>query len=613
MAWGLAAVLGLAVLALALATQWQRAPTATAPRAFRATLMPPPGNALIPFDQLGLALSPDGKTLAFVASAVDGRKQIWLRSLTEMESRPMAETTGASYPFWSPDGGSLGFFAEGKLKTIDLRGGSPRVIADAPSGRGGSWGSEGTILFAPNITSAILRVSSSGGEAKQVTAYDPKLETTHRWPVFLPDGRHFLYVSRARVGGRDELGRLMLAALDGSKASVLISDSTNALYVEPGYLIYGRSANLYAWRFDAKALRLEGEAVPIVPDKLSYWEAKNFVPFSAAGDGTLVFVPESGRSSELRWYDRQGRQVGSLAPAGFYRTPRISPDGHKVAYVQADSINSLSNLWIRDLESNRSVRLTPQAGAFIGPAWTPDGAHIAFSCQPKGVGDVCAAPVDGGGERHVLYESRTWKTGLCWMPDGKRLLFANQDPKTEQDIQMLPAGGGEPTDILRTPFTEQFPEVSPDGSRLAFVSNMSGRFEVYVRNLSGGEGQWQISTDGGGNPRWRSDGREMFYESADGYLMMVPWQAGAASGPRGGRPGGSAAGTGSGSGGGPGTLVRLFQFSERSEPGQFGLEVFGDVTPDGQRFLLNVPTTSPTSIGFHAITHWRSLPGATAK
>ena len=597
MAWGLAGVLGVAVLGLALSYLLRPAPTATATRAFRATLMPPPGNAVIPFDTLGLALSPDGKTLALVASAADGRKQIWLRNLTEMEARPMAETAGASYPFWSPDGRSLGFFSEGKLMTIDLRGGSPRVIADAPTGRGGSWGSDGTILFAPNTTSSILRVPSSGGEAKAVTTYDPKTETTHRWPLFLPDGRHFLYVSRARVEGRAEFGRLMLASVDGSKPSILITDASNAVYVESGHLIYGRSANLYAWRFDTKALRLEGEAMPIVPDKLSYWEAKNFVPFTAAGDGTLVFLPESTRSSEMRWYDRQGRLLGNLAPAGFYATPRISPDGRKVAYTQTDSANSLSNIWVRELDSNRAVRLTQQAGGYLAPMWTPDGAQVAFQCQPRGMQDLCIAPAGGGVEPHLLYESSTWKSSGGWMPDGKRLVFSNQNPKTEQDILMLTVGGGEPTVILSTPFTEDDPQVSRDGTRLAFVSNVSGRVEVYVRNLSGGEAQWQVSTDGGDNPRWRADGRELFYEAADGSLMAVPLQGGA-SGARGG------------SADSPGTPIRLFAVSDRAEGGS---QIFGDVTPDGQRFLLNVPTSSLTSVGFYAITNWPSLPSTAGK
>jgi Tol biopolymer transport system component len=579
LAWGLAGVLGVATLGLAWG--YLMRPAQPAKQAFRATLMPPPGNAIIPFDQLGLSLSPDGKTLAFVAAAADGRKQIWLRNLTEMQARPLAETGGASYPFWSPDGGSLGFFADGKLKTIDLRGGSPRVVSEAPSGRGGTWGREGIILFAPNITSSILRVPATGGKVEEVTKYDPKTESTQRWPVFLPDGRHFLYLSRARVEGREEQGRLMLASLDDPKASVLIGDSSNAQYVEPGYLIYGRSANLYAWRFDAKALRLEGDAAPIVPDKLSYWEAKNFVPFAAAGDGTIVFLPESRRSSVLRWYDRLGRPGGSLGPPGYYLTPKISPDGRKVAYMQAEGDGSLSNIWVRELDSSRAVRLTPQAAGYVSPAWSPDGSRIVFQCQPKGVGDLCITPAGGGGELQVLYESNTWKTLGSWMPDGKRLLFANQDPKTEEDIVMMPAGGGEPRVILRTPFQEQRPIASPDGTCFVFVSNVSGRFEVYVRNLGGGEEQWQISTDGGGNPKWRADGKELFYEAADGYLMAVPWH------------------------GTPGTPVRLFQFTERSEPGF--LEVFGDVTPDGQRLLLNVPTTSLTSVGFYAITNWPSL------
>jgi len=587
LAWGLAAVLGVA--AVALAWGYLMRPAATPPRAFRATLMPPPGNAIIPFDQMGLSLSPDGKTLAFVAAAADGRRQIWLRNLTEMQARLMAETGGASYPFWSPDGGSLGFFADGKLKTIDLRGGSPRVLAEAPSGRGATWGREGIILFAPNITSSILRVPATGGKVEEVTKYDPKTESTQRWPEFLPDGRHFLYLSRARVEGREEQGRLMLASLDDPKASVLIGDSSNAQYVEPWFLIYGRSANLYAWRFDAKALRLEGDAVPIVPDKLSYWEAKNFVPFAAAGDGTIVFLPESRRSSELRWYDRLGRPGGSLGPPGYYLTPKISPDGRKVAYMQAEGDSTLSNIWVRELDSSRAVRLTPQAAGYVAPAWSPDGSRILFQCQPKGVGDLCIAPAGGGGEPQVLYESNTWKTLGSWMPDGKRLLFANQDPKTEQDIMMMSASGGEPTAILRTPFLEQGPQACPDGTCFAFISNVSGRFEVYVRNLGGGESQWQISTDGGAKPRWRADGKELFYEAADGYLMAVPWHTT------------------------PGTPVRLFQFPERSESGQLGLEVFGDVTPDGQRFLLNIPTTSLTSVGFYTITHWPSLADTTAK
>jgi Tol biopolymer transport system component len=588
LAWSLAAALGVAAVVVGIASLSRL--SGPAPRAFRATLLPPPDNALIPFDQQGLTLSPDGRMLAFVASTADSRKQIWLRSVTEMEARAVPETAGASYPFWSPDGREIGFFADGKLKSIDLRGGSPRVLADAPTGRGGNWGRDGTILFAPNITSPILRIPAAGGPTTPATTYDAKTETTHRWPLFLPDGRHFLYVARGHSTGSLEIGRLMLAALDDPKASLLIEDATNAQYVEPGYLIYGRSANLYAWRFDAGALHLEGQPIPIVPDKMSYWEPKNFIPFAASGDGTLVFLPAASRSSEMRWYDRKGLTLGTLGPPGVYHDPRISHDGRRVAYLQGDTPQSPVNLWVRDLDSSRTVRVTPQSGIFADPAWTSRDDRIAFLCQPKSVQDICVAPAGGGGEPRLLYESSTWKSTGCWMPDGKRLLFVSQNPSTDQDILMLPADGGKPTPVIDTHFVEEAPSVSPDGLRTAYTSNESGRVEVYVRNLDGAAEQWQVSTDGGGHARWRADGRELFYAAPDGGVMAVPMPPGA--------------------GGRPGVPVRLFMMPERPDP---QTAIFEDVTPDGQRILLNVPTTGRASIGFQAIINWPVLLQATAR
>jgi Tol biopolymer transport system component len=582
LAWGAAAVLGVAAAVLAVA-HLARQP-APASRPFRATLMPPAGQALIPFDTLGLSLSPDGGTLAFVAVAGDGRGQIWLRALAGMEASAVPETTGAQYPFWSPDGRALGFFAEGKLKVIDLRGGSPRVLADAPTGRGGTWSGDGTILFAPNITSPILSVPAAGGPTAPVTTYDPQTELTHRWPVFLPDGRHFIYLSRGRGGGHGELGRLMLATLGDPRATVLIEDASNALYVEPGCLIYGRSGTLYAWRFDAAARRLEGQPAPIVPDRMSYWEPKNYVPFAASGDGTLVYLPEDRRMSEMRWYDRHGLPLGTLGPPGFYRGPRVSRDGRRVAYLQGDGPQSPVNLWIRDLDTGRDVRITQQGGLYLEPCWTPRSDRIAFVCQPQGTQDICVISSQGMGEQQLLYASGTWKDLGSWMPDGRRLLFARQDPDTNNDIMMLSAEGGEPTPVLRTPFAEEAPAACPDGIRLAYESNESGRIEVYLRNLEGPAGQWQVSTDGGLQPRWRGDGRELFYAGADGTVMAanVPPGAGAR----------------------PGVPVRLFAMPERPD---YQTLIFEDVTPDGQRILLNVPTTSRTSIGFQAIRDWPAL------
>ena len=255
--------------------------------------------------------------------------------------------------------------------------------------------------------------------------------------------------------------------------------------------------------------------------------------------------------------------------------------------MQGDTPQSLVNLWVRDLDSNRTVRVTPQSGLFAEPAWSPGGDRIVFLCQPKGVQDICIAPSGGGGEPRLLYESSTWKNSGSFMPDGKRLLFSAQDPDTDQDIMMLPGEDGAPTVILKTNFVEQSPVVSPDGSRMAYESNESGGYEVYVRNLEGATEQWQVSTDGGTQARWRADGRELFYSAADGGVMVVPMQPGA--GTR------------------PGVPVRLFMMPERPD---FQATIFQDVTPDGQRILLNIPTTSRTSVGFHAIRDWTAMRGA---
>ena len=581
LAWGAAATLGVLSLALGVAYLSRPAPVA---RALRATLAPPPGHALIPFDFAGLALSADGTTLAFVATGPNGGKHIWLRGLAEMDARSLEGTAGAQYPFWSPDGQSLGFFADGKLKTIDLRGGAPRVIADAPSGRGASWGRDGTILFAPNISSPIHRIPSSGGKAEPVSTYDPQNEVTHRWPVFLPDGRHFLYVSRARAAGRPEVGRLMLATIGEAQAKQLIDDASNALYVEPGWLLYGRAGNLYAWRFDPASLSLEGEAVLIVPEKLSFWEPKNFIPIAASNAGAIVYLPDATLSTEMRWYDRQGRLVEVLGPPGYYVAPRISPDGHRIAYMLADTPQGQNDVWIHDLEFDRASRLSQQSGLYFGPTWAPDSDRISFICAPKGVQDICITSMSGGGEMKTLYQSDTWKSTGGWLPDGKRMLFSSQDPETAQDIALLPIDGGEPTFVLRTSFVEDAPEPSPDGLRMAYESDQTGRKEIYVRNLDGSAGQWQISTDGGVQPRWRGDGKELLYASSDGYVMAVPIQTAPIFR--------------------PGAPVKLFQMSERPET--LG-RVFEDVFPDGQRLLLNVPTSSRTTIGFHAIFNWPAL------
>jgi Tol biopolymer transport system component/Ser/Thr protein kinase RdoA (MazF antagonist) len=583
LAWGLAALFAVAAITLAVGFA-QRAPVAAA--AFRATIMPPPDTALIPFDQLGLSLTRDGRQLAFVANGADAARQIWVRDLGTMTARPIPETRGAAYPFWSPDGESLGFFADGKLKKVDLRGGSPQVLAEAPTGRGASWSSRDVILFSPNIRSAILSVPAGGGSTTPVTGFDEKTETTHRWPQFLPDGRHFVYISRVprKEGGRDA-GRLMLASLDNPEPTPLIDDATNAAYVAPGYLIYGRSANLYAWRFDAAKRQLIGKPAPIGDQKLSYWEPKNFVPFASADDGTIVYLPDASRKSTLDWFGRDGRPLGSLLPAGFYISPRVSPDGKKVAFAQAESDAQENDIWIADLEYDRRFRLTQTTGSYFGPEWSHDSTRLVFVCSPKTVQDLCIKSLVDGGDVEVLHTSRSWKTTGSFMPGDKAILFDEQDPETNEDLKLLPLDGKhEPSVILRTPFAEASPEATRDGQWIAYTSNETGRGEVYVRASSGGYQQWQISSGGGNVPRWRADGKELFYLAPDGHVMSVTIETSPVFRP-----------------GAPKALFKLPRAPDRDTP------VFEDVTPDGQRVLLNVPVAERSSVGFHVILNWTAL------
>jgi Tol biopolymer transport system component len=583
LAWALAAVLGATATVLAVVAL-RHSGTETAP--FRATLAPPPDTKLVPFDLLGLALSPDGRRLAFVAIAADGSRKIWIRDLSGRSATPVPETAGASYPFWSPDGRSLGFFADGKLKRIDLRGGSPQVIADAPSGRGGSWGPDGVILFAPSITTAIHRVAATGGPATPVTHFDPEKETSHRWPRFLPDGRHFVFLLRARVSGKPEVGRLMLGSLDSPDAAkLLIDDASNAAYVEPGYLIYGRSGSLYAWRFDAKGLRLVDQPVPIVKEKLSFWEPKNLVAFAASDSGVIVYLPEAVPETTLRWADTDGRDLGPLGPPGFYLAPRISPDGTRIAYALAESSQGLTDLWIRDLKYDRTLRLTQESGLYSDPVWSRDSSRLMFSCQPKGVLDLCIRSLREGGDTELLYQSPNWKYPGGWMPDGQSVLFTEQDPKTNFDIRVLTGERKrEVRPLLQTPFDEVAADVSPDGRWVAYVSRETGRAEVCIGPTSGPFEQWQISAGGGSQARWRGDGRELYYVAPDGYVMAVSIET---------RPVFR-----------PGQPRKLFELPEKPDR---DTPVFEDVTPDGRRFLLNVPVTARSSVGFHLIVNWRSL------
>lgn len=555
-----------------------RAPKTPPP--VRASLDPPSHSALIPFDELGLALSPDGNRLAFVVNEADGGKQIWIRDLSSMSATPVPETNGAWYPFWSPDGQHLGFFANGKLWRVDLRGGSPKALAEAPSGRGGSWGKNDIILFTNTVRSSIFSIPASGGTPVAVTKYDPKKEVTHRWPVFLPDSQHFLYVSRTAIG------RLMIGDLKTHESKQLIDDATNALYVKPGYLVYGRSANLYAQKFDADKLTLSGDPVPIVDEKLSYWEPKNYVAYAASDNGTIVYLPTFNPKTILRWYDRSGRPLEKIGDPGYVQSPRLSHDGKKIAFIRSDSPSSKSDLWIYDADSGRANRATFKGEAINTPEWSPDGTQMSFLCAPNSVytQNICIKQLAGGGEVRLLYQSPNWAGTTNWSPDGKKIVFVEQSPQTGNDLWTIDVNDGKPHVFLQTSFEENEARYSPDGRWIVYISNETGRNEIYVRPADGSQQQWQISNDGGVTPRWKADGSEILFTSPGGDLMSAAVKT-----------------TPSFESSQPKILFHLPETPMRDIP------IFEDVSADGQKVLLDIPTETRSSVDFHLILNWMSL------
>ncbi len=581
LAWGAAAICAIAAIGATAAWVRNQPPP---PEPFLATLETPADSALLPFDLLGLALSPDGRRVAFAANLNAGGQQLWIRDLSSTNAVPLRDTAGASYPFWSPDGRYLAFFAGGKLKKVDLRGGSPEVLADAPTGRGGSWGGD-TILYAPSIRSPIQAIPAAGGKPKAVTRFNAELEVTNRWPRFLPDGKHFFYISRQRVA-KGEVGQLMLASLDSLDASVLIEDSTNAQYVEPGYILFGRRNDLYAWRFDLNKLKLVGQPTPVQDEKVSTWEPKNLLIFAVSDRGTLVFLPEVLRKSTLKWVGRDGRASGDLGPPAFYTTPRISPDGTKIAVSIGEASAGAGDMWVLDLQYDRRFRITQQGGSYFGPMWTHDSKKVAFVCQPKAVQDLCVKSLVTAGDVALLHESPYWKSPGGWYPGDQSFVFGEQNPESSNDLMFLDMTSAkkQASVVLKTPFSEDLPQLSADGKWITYLSNESGREEVYVRSASGAFEQWQLSNGGGGQTRWTREGQEIVYVAPDGNVMAVAITTTPVFRPA-----------------APKALFKLPEIPDRDTP------IFEDISADGQRILLNVPTTARSSAAFRVILNWSSM------
>ncbi len=473
-------------------------------------------------DPFSFAVSPDGRRLVFVATG-DGRPRLWLRALDTASAQLLAGTEEGSLPFWSPDGRSIGFFGGGKLRRLDLNGGPPQALADAAGGRGGTWGRDGVILFAPVAGGGIVRVPAAGGEAVPVTRPTTG-QANHHFPHFLPDGRQFLFFAQ---GTNERIG-VYLGALDGGEPVRLTAAESAPAFLPPDWVLWVRQGALVARRIDLPRRALTGEAVTLA-DPVGFDGALATGAFAVSAAGLVAYRAGGTSRRQLTWVDRTGRVLGTIGAADdeALQYPELAPDGRRVAVDR--TVKGNRDVWVFDVSRGVPTRLTFDASQDMWPTWTPDGQTIVFRSTRTGGGDFYQKPASGAGNERALFTSPDTKYPLEWSPDGRFLLYRSDDPKTGSDLWIFPRDGPTPKPFVQTPFVEAQGEFSPDGRWVTYCSNESGRMEIYVVPFPGPGGKWQVSTAGGQMPRWRRDGREVFYMSPDSKLMAAPIHANGAT------------------------------------------------------------------------------------
>ncbi|HEY6928866.1 MAG TPA: protein kinase [Thermoanaerobaculia bacterium] len=516
-----------------------------------------------------IALARDGNRLAFTARAPGGSEMLWIRALGDPKAEMLPGTEGAQLPFWSPDGKSVGFFSNGELKRISITGGPPQALAPATVDiRGASWGADDRIVFAPVFFGPLMQVSASGGKVTPATKLDKtRNEGTHRWPWFLPDGKHFLYYAAVSTGM--EPGEIFAAELGSDKVKHITQASSLAVYASPGYLVFVRGSTLVAQPFDADRLEARGEPIPLGVELPSNSSTSGQRALSAALNDTIIWRTQASATSQPVLLDRQGREVGKLAEPGAWYFPRLSPDGRRLATTRSMASNTVGDIWEIDVARNIATRMTLDPADDEGPVWSPDGTRLIFFSDRKGSsGDLYVMRADQPGSEELLLASEGAKTPASWSPDGRFVIYEISTSQSRQDLWMLPLDGDrKPVPFLTTPFTERNARFSPDGRWVAYASDVSGASEIYVRPFQGAGATWRVSNHGGQTPAWRSDGREIYYLAPDNALMVAsvtdtaPFQTGP-----------------------PTPLFKISVF-DSSDP-QY------DVFPDGTRFLVNQRVSS---------------------
>ncbi len=536
----------------------------------------PPGNDRFLGNDMPV-LSPDGSMVVF--SSTGPPKHLFVRSLDSFSSKELPGTVGAGYPFWSPDGHSIGFFAQQKLKKMNLADSGPVELSGVTGAPGGDWNRDGEILFAPSQSSALVRISAGGGAPVPVTQLDQaKGETSHRWPSFLPDGKHFLFTVFAADAANSGV---FVGSLASGSRTRLFPDSINAQYTEPGYIVFGRAGALMAQPFDKARLRLTGEAFQVASE-VTPANSTVAAPFSAVA-GALAYRSGSPASQRLRLFDREGRTLGDIGPPGSYGDVAISPDGHAVAVdLITGATGAFRDIWVIDMVRGTSSRLTFGGANHYGPKWSPDGREIALRVSAGRGSELHRIPSTGVGKEETVAQLEGNAALTQWTADGQYLIFNYSHAGKPTDIWAAPlAAGAKPFPVVTNAFNKNNGQVSPDGKWIQYASVETGVSEIYVQEFPPKREKWQITSGGGGAAGWASGGRELLYWQ-NGKVMKamrveVRTQGGKFE---------------------PGTPQPLFDIPP-------GARVGWDNTPDGQKFVMTFRDMDPEpSQRFTVIPNW---------